>query len=104
MRAALLANSTSQRGRGSDISRLALLHVKLHELARALILGLTGTLVDPYTALILSLIISAVLALIFYQTAVKSARELLTRAETWPGVNDAFAKVRAQILKRPLPK
>jgi hypothetical protein len=42
---------------------------------------LGGPIVDPYTAVILSAIISVVLALIFYQLAVKNAKELLTRAE-----------------------
>jgi len=44
--------------------------------------GLAGPLVDLYTALILSAIISVVSALIFYQIALKNAKELLTRAET----------------------
>jgi hypothetical protein len=43
--------------------------------------GLAGSLVDLYTALILSAIISVVSALIFYQIALKNAKELLTRAE-----------------------
>jgi hypothetical protein len=43
--------------------------------------GLTGPLVDLYTALVLSAIISVVSALIFYQIALKNAKELLTRAE-----------------------
>jgi hypothetical protein len=44
-------------------------------------LGLTGPLVDLYTATILSAIVSVVLTLIFHQIAIKNARELLTRAE-----------------------
>jgi hypothetical protein len=43
--------------------------------------GLTGSLVDLYTALVLSAIISVVSALIFYQIALKNAKELLIRAE-----------------------
>jgi hypothetical protein len=43
--------------------------------------GLTGPLIDLYTALILSAIISVVSTLIFYQIALKNAKELLTRAE-----------------------
>jgi hypothetical protein len=43
--------------------------------------GLAGPLVNLYAALILSGIISVVSALIFYQIAVKNARELLIRAE-----------------------
>jgi hypothetical protein len=43
--------------------------------------GLTGPLLDLYTALILSAIISVVSTLIFYQIALKNAKELLTKAE-----------------------
>jgi hypothetical protein len=46
------------------------------------LLGLAGPLVGLYTALVISAIISAVSTLIFYQLAIKNARELLTKAET----------------------
>jgi hypothetical protein len=43
--------------------------------------GLTGPLIDLYTALVLSAIISVASTLIFYQIALKNAKELLTKAE-----------------------